>query len=178
MTAGESGVKEKAAEWSEKLQALAAKVPGLSEFMNRDNLREQDKLLREHTVKQLDNAKTAIDDMKRALLDKMQLRLLDDLDRLTQQIDRLRDKHRFDAYGYSGAFDANKILEPELRQLYEIDLNILAKVEGLASTCRSQAAGVVDEESAKPALASLKVDVGELARLIDSRRDSVNKLGL
>ncbi|NLH48504.1 MAG: hypothetical protein GX444_07855 [Myxococcales bacterium] len=178
MAESESGFKAKAAEWTEKLQALAGKVPGLSEFMGRENLREQDKLLREHTVRQLNTVKAGVDDIKRILLGKMQLRLLPDLDRLTQQLDRLRDKHRFDAYGFSGAFDVAKVLEPELQKLHETDVRILESVDALLKNCQAAAVGVTDEDSAKPVLAALQGEVKQLAQLIDSRRESVTQLGL
>ncbi len=170
--------KSKTETWTAKLQALAAKVPGLTEFQNRDKLREQDKALRDHTVKKIEEVKTGVAAIKNALLDRMLLGPLPAFDRLSQQLDRLRDKHRYAARGYSGAFDPNQILDPELQKLYETDLAILEHTDALAKSCAAASGGEITEASANAALASLKTEIGALAQLIDNRDETVRKIGL
>jgi len=159
-----------------RMKNLVAKIPGLDDFMNREKLRENDKLLREYTAKQLDAAKTGLDNLKKALLDDMKISWLDDVDRMSSKIDRLRDKHRFDAYGYSGAFDANKILEPELQKLYDYDLTLLDKVERFKATCAKIGQEKTDDQSLKMAMDSLQVEIAALAELVDNRGEALNKL--
>jgi len=171
-------LKDKAQEWSAKLKNLAAKVPGLNEFMGREKIREQDKILREHTAKKLDEVKGAIDGVKKRLLEKMQIGLLPELDRLTQQVDRLRDKQRFAAHGYAGVFDENQVNEPELVKLYEGDMKILEKVDAIQKGCDLLCAAEIDEQMVKAKLAELKGVLNELAGLIDNRGDSLKKIGL
>jgi hypothetical protein len=164
--------------WVDKLKALSAKIPGLAEFQARDDLREQDKLLRDYTAQKIDSIKVGIDGVKRALVDQLMLKPLPALDRLTQQLDRLRDKHRFAARGYSGAFDVKQVLDPELQKLYETDLAILEKTEAIAKNCDVLCAAAVDENSVNVTVASLRTDIGALAQLIDNRDDAVRKIGL
>lgn len=159
-----------------KMKNLASKVPGLEDFMNREKLRENDKLLREYTARQLDAAKAGLDNVKKALLDDMKISRLDDVDRMSSKIDRLRDKHRFDAYGYSGAFDAKQVLEPELQKLYDYDLAILDKVEQFKLTCDKIGQEKADDQSLKIAMDSLQVEIAALAELVDNRGDALNKL--
>lgn len=163
---------------TEKLRELAAKVPGLTEFLDREDLREQDKLVREHTAERMGKIKDAVAELKRALLDQMKLGLLDDLDRLGQQVDRLRDKQRFAAYGYTGAFDKQQINQPELQALLDGDMEILDRVESLIETCATMCADAPDEEAVKAALGTLRVEIKDLATLIESRGNAGEKLGL
>ena len=112
-----------------KIMELAKKVPGVEGYLAREDVRERDKLLRDHTAKKLNEAKAAIDRMKEALLAAHKLALLGDLDRLTSQIDRIREKHQHAAHGYSGAFDQVKVNEPELIKLYDYDMKVLDETE-------------------------------------------------
>jgi hypothetical protein len=156
-----------------RLQKLAEKVPGMKDFMARDKVRDRDKVLRDHTAGKLDEAKEAINRFKQTLLAKMQLGLLADVDRLTSQIDRLREKHKHEAYGYSGAFDENRILEPELVKLYDYDLQVVEKVESFFAVCKALPGEQATEQEFKGAIDALRVDLAALAELIDRRRDAL-----
>lgn len=158
-------------ELAQKLKQLAERVPGLKDFLDREKLREQDKMLREHTAGKLQELKDSINGIKQKLLDDMKLSLLTDLDRLTSQIDRLRDKHRFDAYGYAGAFDEKKILAAELIRLFDYDLKILDKVETMIHTCQDFPSSQTGDEPVDAAIDAMKVELAALAKLIDHRQE-------
>ncbi|MDP8222402.1 MAG: hypothetical protein P9L99_03515 [Candidatus Lernaella stagnicola] len=163
---------------ADKLRELAEKVPGVAEFLEREDLREQDKLVRDYAADQMTKIKDGITGIKKVLLEKMQLSLLDDFDRLGQIIGRLRESHRFAAYGYAGAFDRKKINEPELQDMLDKDLEILDTVEQLVGDCGDLCASVTDEDGAKTALASLRVEIKKLEALIESRRAIAGRTGL
>lgn len=160
-----------------RLQKLSEKIPGMKDFQAREKVRDRDKLLRDYSAGKLDEAKEAVNRFKQVLLGKMMLGLLADVDRLTSQLDRLREKHRHDAYGYSGAFDENRILEPELVKLYDHDLQVLEKVESFVTAGRSLPGEQATEQEMKAAIDALRVDLAALAELIDHRRDALIKLG-
>ena len=168
--------KIKGGAWAGKLQELARKIPGLTGFMDREKIREQDKLLREHNSLLLEQAKDGLRELQQALLGQLKLGLLPELDKLTSQLDRLRAKHRFDAYGYSGAFDVQKILEPELARLYDYDAQIMAKTEKLIGLIESKKQTNLDDSAIRSAVDELRVEIAALAELIDNRREQLSKV--
>jgi hypothetical protein len=93
------------------------------------------------TAGRLDSVKDHLDVVKQALLDQMKLAYLDDFDRLGQKIDKLREAHKHAAYGFTGAFDPNRMTEGEAGEALRADLDILEKVESLLNTCGSFMSG-------------------------------------
>ncbi len=160
----------------ERMEGLMEKVPGLSEFRGRERMREQDKILRTHSSEKITKIKAGIDNLKTELLSAGSLGMLDDLEGLTKKLDRARDTHRFDAYGFAGLFDANKIMEQELAALYEYDLGILKEIEKTQNVLKGLAAGLT-EEDVKGALPVLKQAVNSLLELILDRKNALTKIG-
>lgn len=163
---------------SERLMNLAKKIPGLRTHLKREELRDQNKLLRDYTAGKFDQLKEHLDVVKQALLDQMKLSYLDDFDRLGQKIDKLRDQQKHAAYGFTGAFDPNRMTEENLEKLYAADLDILEKVEALLNTCSPLCRSDIDEAGAKAALNTIRIELNELEKRIEQRRDSVKNLGL
>ena len=79
-------------------------------------------------------------------------------------LDRFANRIRHADYGYTGFFDAVKIREPELDQLYEFDLALMDTVEGLAAQVEALPA-----TGAEPALHELLEAVTEADRRFDDR---------
>jgi hypothetical protein len=163
---------------ADKFRELAAKVPGLGEFIEREDLREQDKRVREHTALRLAAVKTGIDTVKQTMLDNGQLSVLDDLDRLAQKVDRLTEQVRHAPRGYTGLLDRNQINEPELQEYLDTDLEILDRVEKVAEQCQAAAGAVETREDAMTSITSLKIDLTDLDTLIQARRNAAERLGI
>ena len=160
----------------DKLRGLAQKVPGLGGYLERGQLRDQDKILRTHTAQQIGDVKKAIDSVKSALVSQGKLSLLDDLDQLTRKLDRAIDTHRFDAYGYSGALDPNAVLEDSLRKLYDCDLAILQQVEGAKKNIGDLTAAT-SEGAVSQALPALRDAVGQILDQVLARKDALLTIG-
>jgi len=162
---------------TEKLKELAAKVPGLAGFLEREDLREQDKALREHTAERMGKIKDGLAELKRALLDQMKIGLLDDVDRLGQKVDRLRDKHRFAAYGFTGALDKRQVNQTELQAMLDADVGIHERVESVVELCASWCADDADEADVKAAMATRRVELKDLETLMESRGGDAENSG-
>ena len=160
----------------EKMEGLLDKVPGLSEFRGREKMRDQDKILRVHSAQEIDKIKAGLDSVKTDLLSQGKLGFLDDLEGLTKKLDRARDTHRFDAYGFAGLFDANKVMEEELGLLYEYDLKILKEIEKTQNVIKGLATGLT-EEDVKGALPVLRGAVNSLLDLVLDRKNQLTKIG-
>jgi chorismate mutase len=159
-----------------RLKQMSEKVLGLAVFQGREKVRERDKILRDHIADRLEVAKEQVNKFKQALLGKMQLGLLSDADRVTSQLDRLREKIRHETYGYTGAFDETRILDPELNKLYDYDLQLLDKVESFVTAGKALPGEQAAEQEAKAAVDALRVELSALAELIDRRRDALLNL--
>ncbi|MCB9475392.1 MAG: hypothetical protein H6684_14645 [Deltaproteobacteria bacterium] len=158
-----------------QVNELVEKIPGLAQYRGREQMRDQDRLLREHTVKKMQDLKARMDQVKADLLNNGGLALLDDVDRVTSRLDGLMNAHRFAAYGYTGAFDPNQILEGELGKLYEYDLKILKAVEDADTKVASLEAATPD--NARETIQAISRVVGELEPLVKQRKDILLSFG-
>ena len=107
------------------LRKLISKIPGFSGYIERENRRSSDKLLRGVTANRFEGHWKYISSLQKDLINQGEIQYIDDLEsaaiKLRQFIDRVRNA----SYGYSGFFDAVKINEAELARIYEYDLSLL-----------------------------------------------------
>lgn len=104
---------------------ILSKVPGFSGYIERQNRRAADKLLREAVADAFDVLWTRISDIQADLTSSGDISHVDELETATTKLRTFIDKVRTASYGYSGFFDAVKINEEELAQLYQFDAALL-----------------------------------------------------
>jgi len=111
------------------LRKLISKIPGFSGYIERENRRSSDKLLRGVTANRFEEHWKYISSLQKDLISQGEIQYIDDLEtaaiKLRQFIDRVRNA----SYGYSGFFDAVKINEEELARIYQHDLSLLEMEE-------------------------------------------------
>ncbi len=107
-------------------------VPLLRTYLEREELRDVDKLIRDELVKKMQELIDKINDVKRELVDSGRLAGLDLLDRSTHKLEKLRDSIRFASRGYSGVFDLEQLNEQVLNRLIEFDQNLFEQINSLA----------------------------------------------
>lgn len=108
---------------------LASKLPGFSGYIERENRRAADKLLRESIADRYEEIWKKISDLQKDLASDGALEDLDDLEGAAMKVQTFKDKVRTASYGNSGFFDAIKINEEELARLYEYDLMMLDQAD-------------------------------------------------
>lgn len=108
---------------------LASKLPGFKGYVERNNRRSSDKILRDAIAERFEQQYQRISQVQRDLISEGQIELIDDLEssaiKLRQFIDRVRNA----SYGYAGIFDAIKIEESQLATVYNYDLILLESSE-------------------------------------------------
>ena len=108
---------------------IASKIPGFSGYMERQSRRDADKILRENVADRFEEQWQRISSLQRQFISEGEIYYVDDMEsaaiKLRQFIDRIRRAPR----GYSGLFDAVKINETELTQLYVYDAAMLELVD-------------------------------------------------
>lgn len=114
------------------LERIAAKIPGIKGYLDRELRRDVDKMQRDWLAEQVDRSRQAIQGKIRDWSRSGNLENLDLASSIDKGLDRLGNRIRHADYGYTGFFDPVKIREEELDRLYAFDLAMINTVESLA----------------------------------------------
>ena len=113
------------------LEKLTNFIPGWSGYQERQTRRKADQLLRQTLAEKLGSQRQRLDVAQKDLINHGKMDLLDDVGSAVTQLQTFIDRVRLASYGYSGLFDAAKINEAELEQMYNFDAALFAYVERL-----------------------------------------------
>jgi len=111
------------------LAKLAAKVPGLGEFMESNDRRAADKLLRDTLARRVGEQQRRVNDLQQQMMSGQGLLLLDDIERAQTNLTTFADSISSASYGYAGLFAKVKIDSEELAKVYEYDNRLFENVE-------------------------------------------------
>jgi hypothetical protein len=112
---------------------ILAKLPGFSGYIERQNRRQADKILREAIADRFQEQWQRISGLQRDLIRQGQLQYAGDLEAAALKLRQFIDRVRTASYGYAGFFDAIKINEQELARVYQYDLALLTMNEEIGS---------------------------------------------
>jgi hypothetical protein len=104
-------------------------IPGFKGYMERQARRDSDKLLRETIADRFEQQWERISAIQRDFIASGDIQYLDDLEGAAIKLRTFADRVRRATRGYSGLFDAVKINEEELQQLYLYDSQMLELAE-------------------------------------------------
>ena len=108
---------------------ILSKVPGFSGYIERQNRRASDKLLRETVANHFQEQWQRISSLQKDLIRQGGIEYVADMESAAIKLRQFIDRIRTASYGYSGLFDAVKINEAELAQVYQYDLTLLQSVD-------------------------------------------------
>jgi len=111
------------------IRKLLSKIPGFNGYIERENRRASDKLLREAIADRFEQQWQRISALQTELISTGGIMFIDDLERAAIKIRQFVDRIRHASYGYAPFFDAVKIREEELAKVYEYDLTLLNSVD-------------------------------------------------
>jgi hypothetical protein len=100
---------------------LLSYVPGFNGYVERTNRRAADKLLRDQVALRYTELAGRASSLQKDIAGADQLDLLDEVDSVALKLRTFSDRIKTASYGYSGFFDAVKINEKELAQIYVFD---------------------------------------------------------
>jgi hypothetical protein len=124
---------ERAEDRRNLFERIAAKIPGLKSYVDRELRRDVDKMQRDWLAEQVDRSRTLLASQIRDWSRSGNLANLDLASSIDKALDRLANRIRHADYGYTGFFDPVKIREGELDRLYAFDLAMIGTVEQLAA---------------------------------------------
>ncbi len=124
---------------------LASKLPGFSGYIERENRRAADKILRESLADRFEAVRKQLSNVQKDLAAAQELKYIDDLEGAATKLQTFIDKVRTAAYGNSSFFEAIKINEDELASLYEYDLALLTHADDIERGVQNVVASVGTE---------------------------------
>lgn len=117
-------------------------LAGFVGYVDRENRREADKILRETIAQRYEEQWGRISELQRQLVSEGQLELVDDLEAATIKLRAFVDRVKGASYGYAGFFDAVRIHSDELAKVYEYDIALLEGAQNIANAVDNVAASV------------------------------------
>jgi hypothetical protein len=104
---------------------ILAKIPGFKGYVERGDRRMSDKILREKITDEFETHYQRVSSLQRDLISQGELQYIDDLEASALKLRQFIDRVRTASYGYAGLFDAIKIKQDELDQVYQYDYALL-----------------------------------------------------
>jgi len=111
------------------VRKLLSKVPGFSGYIERENRRASDKIMREFIANHFEEQWKRISGIQTDLINNQQIELVDDVERAALKLRQFIDRIRTAVYGYGSFFDATKINEKELSAVYVYDNAMLSSAD-------------------------------------------------
>lgn len=124
------------------LKKILSKLPGFQGYIERQKRRDADKLLRETVAGRFEEQYQRVSALQRDFISQGEIGYVDDLEAAAIKLRTFADRVRRASYGYSGLFDAVKIGEDELAQLYQYDADLLAAGEEIGRAVDNVAASI------------------------------------
>ncbi len=121
---------------------IASKIPGFSGYMERQSRRDADKLLRETIASRGEEQYQRVSAIQRDFISQGEIGLVDDLEASVLKMRTFADRIRRASRGYSGLFDAVKINEKELAQIYQYDAAMLDLIDDISRAADNVEASV------------------------------------
>lgn len=152
---------EKVSSQVDPFKKLASFIPGFSGYVERQNRRDADKLLRETVARRFEEQWSRASNLQVEMVSSGMLALVDDMEKASIALRTFIDKISGASRGYSGLFDAVKINEKELEAIYQFDAAFFDLYEQVKSALDNVEASLGDETALPAAIRNIT----SLARL-------------
>ncbi|GAB4498949.1 MAG: hypothetical protein OHK003_13000 [Anaerolineales bacterium] len=152
---------EKVSSQIDPFKKLVSYIPGFSGYVERQNRRDADKLLRETVARRFEEQWARASNLQAEMVNNGQLSFVDDMEKASLALRTFIDKISTAARGYSGAFDAVKINEKELEAIYQFDAAFFDLADQVKSALDNVEVSMGDETALPAAIRNITT----LARL-------------
>jgi hypothetical protein len=152
---------EKVSSQMDPFKKLASYIPGFSGYVERQNRRDADKLLRDTVARRFEEHWSRASNLQAEMVGKGMLTFVDDMEKAALALRTFIDKISGAARGYSGLFDAVKINEKELEAIYQFDAAFFDLGDQIKNALDNVEASMGDEAALPAAIRNIT----SLARL-------------
>jgi hypothetical protein len=112
---------EKVKSQQDPFKKLMSYIPGFGGYVERQNRRDADKLLRDTVARRFEEQWKRASQIQADMVSNGLIAYVDDMEKAAIKLRTFIDKITTAPRGYSGMFDAVKINEPELEAIYQFD---------------------------------------------------------
>ncbi len=112
---------QKVTSMQDPFKKLASYIPGFGGYIERQNRRDADKILRETVARRFEEQWKRVSQLQTDLVSDGKIMYVDDVEKAALKLRTFIDKISTAPRGYSGLFDAVKINEKELTAIYQFD---------------------------------------------------------
>lgn len=158
------------------LEKMKRWIPGYDGYVNRDNSREIDTLLRNKLALLMEQNKMKIKNVTLNLSRSGKLFESQDMDKLDKKNENCIAKFKSAARGYSGAFDVVKIKEEQLNMIYEYDNALMTDVEYIGSLFEKLEADSNENVDIKESVSNVSVALDNLLQKFDARENLLRQV--
>ena len=152
---------QKVTSMQDPFKKLASYIPGFSGYIERQNRRDADKLLRDTVARRFNEQWQRVSNLQSDLVSNGMIAYVDDMEKAAIKLRTFIDKISTAPRGYSGLFDAVKINEKELEAIYQFDAAFFDLAEQVARAVDNVEQTLSDEAGLPAAIRNLTA----LARL-------------
>ncbi len=152
------------------LEKILYSLPLFKGYLERENRRESDRILREYIVENLLALKEKLLSITDSYLKKYGLESMNKINKLVNEIEALKNKIEFAPHGYSAFFDTTKIDTSHLDRIYEMDNEILNYVNNMVKKIDS-IDSMPDRKSSETLLKNILLDVKNVVSKFDERNN-------
>lgn len=163
---------EKVSSQIDPFKKLVSYIPGFSGYVERQNRRDADKILRETVARRFEEQWARASNLQVDMVNNGMLSFVDDMEKASLALRTFIDKISTAARGYSGMFDAVKINEKELEAIYQFDAAFFDLADQVKNALDNVEASMGDE-TALPAAIRHITTLARLAVETFERRSEV-----
>jgi hypothetical protein len=161
---------EKVKSQQDPFNKLLSYIPGFNGYLERENRRDADKLLRDTVANRFEEQWKRVSQLQSDMVSNGMIALVDDMEKAAIQLRTFIDKIKTAPRGYAGLFDAVKVNEPELLALYQFDLAFFDLADQVKGAVDNVEATLSDEAGLPAAIRNLTT-LGRLAVETYTRRN-------
>lgn len=156
---------------------LVSFIPGFGGYVERQNRRDADKLVRDTVARRFEELWKRASDLQADLVSAGKIEYVDDMEKASIQLRTFIDKISRAARGYSGLFDAVKINEKELEQLYNFDLAFFDLAEQIGHGLDNVEASLGDDSALPAAIRNITALGRQAVETFDRRTEAFTGSG-
>ena len=160
---------EKVTSQQDPFKKLMSFIPGFSGYIDRQNRRDADKLLRDTVARRFEEQWKRTSQLQSDMVSSGMIAYVDDMEKAAIQLRTFINKITTAPRGYSGMFDAVKINEKELEAIYQFDAAFFDLAEQVGRALDNVEASLADE-AALPAAIRNVTSIARLAVETYNRR--------
>jgi predicted aminopeptidase len=129
---------------SNEASLLAKLIPGFGSYASEQKRRDDDLAIRRYLIDRLQGTKKSLQSFALPFVEKGNFEVLKASEQLRTQLEHIQSKLRAATEGYSSWFDSNRVDEAKLKQVVDLDNDLVSFVDKLDSLIEKLDSGKPD----------------------------------